>query len=171
MMNTMMYSMTNAMTKRAICAAVMVLGLAASFSGANAGESRKDQMRTISASSQVIEDGELQSATNCWYYRCYYYRPVYYYTCYYSYSYVVFYNGVNDAESNGSAGLRIEKSPKSGSALAKLGIRSGDIITKIDGRAVNSSSDLEKVTASSDLQYLREGKSAGTGSSLADLKF
>ena len=84
---------------------------------------------------------------------------------------MVFYNGVNDAESNGSAGLRIEKSPKSDSTLAKLGIRAGDIITKIDGRAVNKSSDLEKVTENSDLQYLREGKSGSTGASLSDLKF
>ena len=75
--------MMNSMTKKAICAAVMVLGLAASFDGVNAKESPKDQMRTISAASQVINDGELQAATNCWYYT-YYYCPVYYYTCYYS---------------------------------------------------------------------------------------
>ena len=161
----------NVMTKKAICAAVMVLGLAVGFSGMNADESPKGKMRTINASSREITDGELKSATNCWYYTCYYYRPVYYYTYYYSYSYVVFYNGVNDAESNGSAGLLIEKSPKSDSALAKLGIRAGDIITKIDGRAVNKSSDLENVTESSDLQFLREGKSSGTGTSLSDLKF
>ena len=169
----MMKSVMNGMAKKVICAAVMVLSLAVSISVANADDSQDGKTRTISAASGVIEDGELQTATNCWYYRCYYYRPIYYYTCYYSYSYVVFYNGVNDAQSNGDAGLRIEKAPKSGSALAKLGIREGDIITKINGRAVKSSTDLEQVTASSDVRFLREGKSASTGtsSSLADLEF
>lgn len=52
----MMNAMTNAMTKKVICATVLVLGLAAGFGGATAGESQKGKTRTISAASRVINE-------------------------------------------------------------------------------------------------------------------
>ncbi|MBO7678878.1 MAG: PDZ domain-containing protein [Thermoguttaceae bacterium] len=175
-----------------VCAMAMVLGLVAgicSMSAAAQAENGKpyevtvaenNQMQSLRAMSFAVNDGKFEVSTNCWcyyYYRYYtpvvYYRPVVYYTypCYYSCRYVWFYNGENDTKSNGLSGLRMEKSPEAGTPLAKLGIKAGDIILKIDGRSVKSAADLDKVTENSDLNVLRAGGSSIDGSALADLKF
>ena len=183
--------MMKSMVKPIVRAMMMVLGLTAGFCAVNAAQSESakpyevtvaenNEMQTLKAVDCAINDGKIEAATNCWCYYTYYrpviyYRPVVYYRCYYRCYYscrcVCFYNGVNDTKSNGKMGLRMEESPEDGTPLAKLGVRAGDIITKIDGRAVKSAADLDKVTANSDLKVLRGSGNTGTGSSLADLKF
>ena len=66
--------------------------------------------------------------------------------------------------------LRIEKNPEAGTPLSKLGVRAGDIITKIDGRDIKSAADLDRVTENSDLKFLRDNSKTGAAS-LEDLKF
>ena len=158
------------MMKKMVCAMTMVLGLVAGICAMDNASAEMGKMQTIRAASRTIENGELQ-ASNCFFY-CYYYTPVVYCPCYYySYSFVWFYNGASDTESNGLSGLRMENAPKPGSVLAKLGVKAGDIIMKIDGRAVKKAEDMNGITEKSNLTILRERKSASDGSALADLKF
>ncbi len=131
-----------------------------------------NEMQEISRIPCAIQNGEIKAPkTNCryyYYYRYYrpvvYYRPVYYYsyttTYYYSYRYVVFYNAMNDQNSNGSKGFLLEKTPDAETPLAKLGIKKGDIITKINGKPLNSVADIDNINEKSDLTVLKSSVSS-----------
>ena len=103
-----------------------------------------------------------------YYPRIYYYpvyRPTYYYDySYYCYSYVTFYKGLDNTEEIGLRGLRMEDNPAPDTALAKLGVKKGNIITEIDGVPVKSEKDMNKVTENSKLTVLKGDSESGSAS-------
>lgn len=104
-----------------------------------------------------------------WYRRCtyytpivYYYRPVvtywrwtYSYRYSYTYRYISFYKSMDAKSATDENGILIEKNPVSGTPLASLGIVKGDVITAIDGTPITHPSQLEKITADSNVKVIR----------------
>ena len=103
-----------------------------------------------------MADGKSELKSNCCWCSCYYYYTpyVYYYVpCYYTYRCVWYYNGTD--KSKGAQGLKIDETPKADTALAKLGVKKGDVILKINGKAIKSADDIKKIDENSDLTVLK----------------
>ena len=114
--------------------------------------------------SAAFKGDDAEGSVKCWrwYYRptytTYYWRPVYYrpYYCYYRYycapcycnftwTTVAVYKGAENK------GAMLDTDPTDNSPLKALGLKKGDIITAIDGKALTSLADMKKVTSRSDL--------------------
>ncbi len=112
----------------------------------------------------AFSGSDAEGTVKCWrwYYRpirrVYYWRPAYYrpYYCYYRYycrPYRTYFTWTTITVYKGgdNQGAMLDTDPAQGSPLAAQGLRKGDIITAVDGRALKSLADLNKVTAESKL--------------------
>lgn len=119
---------------------------------------------TADFKSAAFSDSDAEGTVKCWRwyyrpaYRYYWWRPVYYrpYYCYYRYYCPCYYThftwtSVAVFKGGESHGAMLDSDPKAGSPLAAQGLRKGDIITAIDGKALKSLNDMKAVTASSNL--------------------
>ncbi|MDO4627773.1 MAG: hypothetical protein Q4C70_01180 [Planctomycetia bacterium] len=101
----------------------------------------------------------------CWrryYYRpvCYYYRPVVWTYTYrpvytYAYSCVTFYKSMDAKSATEDTGILMTATPEADTPLAAHGIVKGDVITHIDGKAITHPSQIDKITANSDLVVVK----------------
>lgn len=130
----------------------------------------------------IAADGD-DSNAKCWYwgYSYYYYYPTYYYYVWYCPCYYVNFRLVNYtvpvvetttttvattetmtiiAKSSGkvSRGAVIDQKVPANSPLAKMGLRSGDIITSVDGNPVNGLLDVRRIKSDSNVTFVRGNK-------------
>ena len=112
----------------------------------------------------AFKGDDAEGTVKCWrwyyrpVYRVWYWRPVYYrpYYCYYRYwcapCYCNFtWTTVAVFKGAENKGAMLDSDPTDNSPLKALGLRKGDIVTAIDGKALTSLADMKKVTAKSDL--------------------
>ncbi len=117
----------------------------------------------------AFSDSDADGTVKCWrwYYRpirrVYTWRPVYYRPCYTYYRYyyrtyrtyftwstITVYKGLSKGTDDNN-GAMLDSDPGAGSPLAAQGLRKGDIITAIDGKAITNLADVNKITADSTL--------------------